>query len=53
MGIKNNSFMLALINPRLQGIDPFSPNLTIEEMAMIAIECKVNLEFIINLYKLF
>lgn len=42
MGVVNNSFMLALINPKLQGIDPFSPNLTIEEMASIAIECKIN-----------
>ena len=42
MGIANNSFMLALINPELQGVDPFSPHLTIDQMASIAIECKLN-----------
>lgn len=42
MGIKNNAFMLALINPALQGIDPFSKTLTTLEMASIAVECKVN-----------
>jgi hypothetical protein len=42
MGIKNNSFILALLNPKLKGIDPFDPNLTLEQMAMIAIECKNN-----------
>ena len=47
MGIKNNSFMLVLINPALQGIDPYSPNLKVEEMAAIAIECKVNPFFLL------
>jgi hypothetical protein len=42
MGIRNNAFCLALINPQLQGVDPFSPNLTMEQMAMIAIECANN-----------
>ena len=42
MGISNNVFMLALHNPRLQGIDPYSKNLTIEQMAMIGVECKQN-----------
>ena len=27
IGIKNNSFMLALIDPDLQGVDPFDPHL--------------------------
>ena len=27
IGIKNNSFMLALIDPDLQGVDPFNPHL--------------------------
>ena len=41
-GIKNHAFMLALINPALEHIDPHSPNLTLEQMSMIAAECKVN-----------
>lgn len=42
MGIKNHAFMLALINPNLQGIDPFDPRLSVEQMAMVAMECKIN-----------
>lgn len=42
MGIKNDSFVLALLNPALQGMDPFDPSLSIEELAMIAIECANN-----------
>jgi hypothetical protein len=43
MGITNNAFLLALINPSLQGVDPFdSANLTAEQMTAIAIECKMN-----------
>jgi hypothetical protein len=42
MGIRNDSFILALVNPKLKGIDPFDPNLTIEEIAAIAIECRIN-----------
>ena len=42
MGIKNNSFFLALHNQELQGIDPFSPNLSIEQMAAIGLEIKNN-----------
>lgn len=42
MGISNCEFILALHNPRLQGIDPFANDLTIEQMAMIGVECKVN-----------
>jgi len=34
--------MLALVNPKLQGVDPYSSKLTVEEMAAVAIECKVN-----------
>jgi len=48
MGVKNNSFMLALHNPRLQGIDPYSKNLTIEEMAMIGVECRQNFFYYIR-----
>ena len=42
MGIENHAFILALLNPELQGVDPYSPLLTPEQMAMIALECKFN-----------
>ena len=42
MGIKNNSFFLALHNPKLQGVDPFSPDLTIEQMGAIGLEIRNN-----------
>lgn len=42
MGIKNNSFMLSLLNPDLQGIDPHRTDLSIEEMLAIGVECSEN-----------
>jgi hypothetical protein len=42
MGVKNHLFMLALHNPKLLGVDPHSPYLTVEQMAMIAVECRQN-----------
>lgn len=42
MGIENHAFLLALVNPELQGIDPYSPNLTLEQKSMIIAECKIN-----------
>lgn len=42
MGIKNNAFMLALHNPDLQGLDPFDPNLSVHEMALVAVEAFEN-----------
>lgn len=42
MGVKNYTFLLALVNPALVGIDPFSPHLSMEEMAAIAVECQIN-----------
>lgn len=42
MGIKNHSFMLFLTQPELQGVDPFSPNLTERQKNLIGIECKIN-----------
>lgn len=42
MGVKNNKFFLALYNPKLMNIDPYSDNLTMEEKLMIAHECKIN-----------
>ena len=48
MGIKNNNFMLALHNPELVGVDPFSPDLTQEQMAMIVEECIENFWYVIR-----
>jgi hypothetical protein len=42
MGVVNNAFCLALLNPDLQGVDPFAPDLTLEEMASIAVEIANN-----------
>lgn len=42
MGVKNNAFFLALHNPELQGVDPFSSTLTLDQMAAIGIEIKTN-----------
>jgi hypothetical protein len=43
MGIKNYDFPLALHNKELQGIDPFSPNLTDDQNRLIFIECHENI----------
>lgn len=42
MGIKNYAFMLALMTPALQGVDPYDPLLTTEQKAMIWQECRYN-----------
>lgn len=42
MGIKNHSFLLALHNPDLRGVDPHSENLTEEQMIAIANEIHHN-----------
>ena len=42
MGIKNHAFILSLLNPDLQYLDPHSSNLTIDEMVAIGIECRMN-----------
>lgn len=42
MGIKNNYFHLALINPLLKDLDPHDPNLTTEQCAMMRAECELN-----------
>jgi hypothetical protein len=42
MGVKNNSFFLALIDVSLENVNPHDPNLTQEQMQRIGIECKVN-----------
>lgn len=42
MGIRNYKWCLQLHNPELLDIDPFSPDLTMEEMLMIRDECAAN-----------
>lgn len=42
IGVKNHTFMLTLLDQRLVGIDPFSPNLTSEVCKAIATECYRN-----------
>lgn len=42
LGVKNHAFMLALLQPELQGVDPFADNLTQDQCLMIALECKWN-----------
>lgn len=42
MGIDNCDFLLALYNPELEFVDPFDPNLTIEQKRMVAIEARWN-----------
>jgi hypothetical protein len=42
MGVENCLFPLALLQPHLQNIDPFSPDLTEEEQSMIKLECIYN-----------
>lgn len=48
MGIKNYYFHLALIQPALQGVDPHSDNLTVEQKAMILWECDNNIWYFIR-----
>lgn len=42
LGIKNFFFHLALMQPELQGVDPYDPDLSPEIMAKIIVECKYN-----------
>lgn len=42
LGVENHCFPLALIDQSLSGIDPFSPNLTVEQVQRIIIESKIN-----------
>ena len=43
MGVKNHLFMLALMQPELQGVDPFDEaNLTEEQKFKIRVECTFN-----------
>lgn len=42
MGVKNNLWPLTLIHPELQGINPFSEDLTFEQKLLITMEAKAN-----------
>lgn len=42
MGIENCLFPLALHNPLLKNVDPFSPTITKDEIDMVTLECKEN-----------
>ena len=42
LGVKNNKFFLALYDYRLKDVDPHDPNITVEQVAMIAQECLKN-----------
>lgn len=41
-GIKNNLWCLSLMQPSLQGVDPYSPDLTLEQKEAIQTECAYN-----------
>lgn len=41
-GIVNNAFHLVLLDASLQGVDPFSPDLTLEQKVAIGVECRLN-----------
>ncbi|WJJ55205.1 hypothetical protein [Xanthomonas phage RTH11] len=42
MGVRNNAFHLSLLNPDLQGVNPFADDLTIEQKIAIGFECAQN-----------
>lgn len=42
MGIINHAFFLALLQPELQGVNPYSTNLTLDQKTKIALECYHN-----------
>lgn len=42
MGVENHAWPLALIHPQLQGVDPFSPDLSVMEKVLIRLECDMN-----------
>lgn len=48
MEVKNYYFHLTLLNPKLQGVDPYDPNLTMEQKTWIALECELNYWYFIR-----
>lgn len=47
-GIKNNSFFLILLNPLLEHVDPYDPNITTQEALMVAEECQLNIFYFLR-----
>lgn len=43
MGVRNHAFPLQLLDKRLIGVDPHSPNLTEDQMAMVMFESRRNI----------
>ena len=48
IGVKNNAFFLLLLNPLLQGVDPYDPNLSPELALMIIEECSLNIFYFLR-----
>lgn len=48
MGIKNHYFMLQLNNPLLRDVDPWDPNLSDAQRAMVVAECNQNIWYILR-----
>ena len=48
IGIKNHNFLLALHDPTLSGVDPYDPDLTMDQKLRIALECKDNFWYFIR-----
>lgn len=48
LDIKNNAFHLILFNPLLKGVDPYSEDLTGEQVLMIIHECQINVFYYIR-----
>lgn len=48
MGIKNSVFHLVLLQPELQGVDPYDENLSNETKIKIGLECKNNFWYYIR-----
>ena len=42
LNVQNRYFFLYLSQPELQGVDPYSKNLTDEQKTKIGVECKIN-----------
>lgn len=48
MGVENNNFHLALMQPELSGLDPYSPDLTDDQKNKIALECEYNVWYFLR-----
>lgn len=48
IGVSNYYFPLALIDPTLKGVDPFSPDLTLDQGKRIILECKNNVWYFLR-----